>query len=292
MANDFFNTPTITGTFLSRVKARQTYMEDIRRPAEPSFEELIDLLLPSSTPFVSPEQEGAETGSEIYLSDPVRYLRTCADGVMGALVSPHFRWFQYQMANPVLRENDDVRKWLQQCEEQMYFMFKSSNIYSVLPPHFRYALGIGNSIILKHESTKTGKQVFTVPHPRQSYWLEDDDGRALPYHRMYEKTVEEILQRFDRTKMSRAFNQAADNGDFYAKYELLHCIYNADDPIFNGTDITVDRPFMEFYIEVDATEYEVPDPIKQSGYFANPVAPWRLEKNDEPVFTVKLTLRL
>ncbi len=274
-----------TDTFIRRVKARQLRLEEVRKPAEAQLTELIDLLLPSSTPFVSSGEEGEETGTELYLSDPVRYLRTCADGVMGAMVSPHFRWFGYAMANRLLRGDDQVNQWLQECEEHMYYMFRSkSNLYSVNPPHFRYALGLGNSVLLRYEDIKSGRHVFTCPHPRESYWLEDYLGRALPYHRLYTKTVADIVVKFDKSKMSKAFNKAVDEHRDYEEFRLLHCIYAADDPIFNGTDIKTNRPYMEFYLEYDAPEIEVPKPIRQAGYFTNPVNPWRLEKSDDEVY--------
>lgn len=276
--------PSITGSFISKVRARQEYMENIRKPAETLMEELIDLLLPSSTPWSSSEQEGEETGTEIYLSDPVRYLRTCADGLMGCMVSPHFRWFAYQMGNKDLRENDEVRGWLQECEEQMYYVFKNSNFYSVLPPHFRYALGIGNSMLLRYENTMLGKQVFTCPHPRQNYWLEDLNGRTIPYHRLYKKTVAEILETFGPEKMSSKFKEAVKQGRLYEEFTILHCIYHKEDRIFDETDIKPNRPYMEFYVEYNASETGFSGIIRQAGYFTNPVAPWRLEKNDDEVY--------
>jgi hypothetical protein len=280
----YYQTPAQSGSFIQKVRARHSHMEDVRKPAEPVMTELIDLLLPSSTPFLDTEMEGQETGTEIYLSDPVRYLRTCADGTQGCMVSSNFRWFAYQMSHPVLRENDEVRGWLQKCEEQMYFVFKNSNFYSILPPHFRYALGIGNSVLLRHENQSNGKQVFTCPHPRQSYWLENDNGQTLPYHRLYKKTVSEILQRFSKEKMSKKFNEAVDQGRYYEKFKILHVVYEKTDPIFRDSGIRLNRPYVQMYFEYDAPEEEVPGPILQDGFFTNPVHPWRLEKNDDEVY--------
>lgn len=292
MADQDYSTPMLSDNFVSRARSRQTYLAKVRRSAEDTWEEIIDLLLPSSTPFITTGLEGVETGKDIYLSDPVRYLRTSADGAMGGMVSQHFRWFAYQMDDLELRRDDEVRKWLQACDDTMYFAFGKSNLYGVVPPHFRYALSIGNSVLLKHEDVRSGRLVFTCPHPRESYWLEDVYGRALPYHRLYSKTVADVLEQFPNTQdptyrarfMSVAFDSAVEARELYRSVKLLHCIYDARDQIFKDTDIEVNRAFMEAYIEWDVPEVPEARPMRIDGYFTNPVNPWRLEKNDDEVY--------
>ena len=288
-----YSQPIKSDNFCARIRSRQTYMESVRAPAEALWAEIFNLLIPSSTPMNSGGQEGIETGKDIYTTDPVRYLRICVDGTMGGMVSPNFRWFTYAMSDTELSKDDEVRKWLQVCDGHMYNAFAKSNLYGVARPHFMYALGSGNSVLLKHEDLREGRLVFTCPHPRENFWLEDAYGRALPYHRKYEKTVSDILQMFPETQnpdfrkryMSTVFQSAVESGMYYQYIKLLHTIDDAENPIFDDQDqVKVDRPFVQTYMEYEASDAKEQKPIKVEGFFTNPVNPWRLEKNDDEVY--------
>jgi len=288
-----YSAPIVGANFCQKARARQKYMEDVRSPAEEGWGEIIDLLVTSSTPMVSTGLEGAETCEDVYTTDPIRYLRIAVDGTMGSMISPHFRWFAYTMKDQALRKDDEVRKWLQACDDRMYYAFGESNLYGVIRPHFMYSLSIGNSVLLKHEDVANGRMIFTNPHPRESFWLEDAHGRTLPYHRKYERTVSDILQRFPKTQdpgfrkshMSTLFQNAVTSGNFYMYIKLLHTIDSEDNQIFKDqTEVRVNRPFIQTYMEYEASDIINHKPIDVEGFFTNPVSSWRLEKNDDEVY--------
>lgn len=262
-----------------KIRQRQTKLEQVRNPAESDWERLIDLLQPGLTTFKGHESEGHRTGTTQYTSSPAMHLRTAADGIMGSMVSPHIRWLALLPPHRDLFEFREIREYYQACEEQVYYAFENSNLYSVIPCHLRNGLAIGNSAIVEQEDPASGDILYRVPHPRESYFGKNHMDRIRTYHRKFELEALTARLNFGENNLSEPVKNNLRN-DPMAKTKFLQVIYEANDPILQGESKT--HPYMEYYIDLSAPV--TADPIRKSGYHAYPVSPWRFEINSDEVY--------
>ena len=142
---DYMQSPKVTRyegkekKFCDSVRARQAHYERQRKPAEGHWDEIFELTMPGAPRLtVAPTQEGERYDLEMTNSRPARYLRTCAEGILGSMISPHIRWYAYGPVTLALKGNDEVIQYYQQCEEQIYYRLRECNFYSAMPPHMRF----------------------------------------------------------------------------------------------------------------------------------------------------------
>jgi hypothetical protein len=97
--------------------------------------DLIDYLAPYSgrfTPSEANQGSKSQRAKKQLHTAARRALKTLAAGLMGGMTSPARPWFRLTIPNLGLREDHEVKTWLQQVTDLMREIFARSNTYRAL----------------------------------------------------------------------------------------------------------------------------------------------------------------
>lgn len=281
-------------TLVQKILNRHGQLETLRQPYDDRFADIVDFCEPGLTSWTNREDsEGTFRGEKIYEGTPPWALRVMTDGWLGTLVSETLKWIKYAIKDPAIQGNDDINEWLQNYEEVMYSVYRSSEFYSALSPFTRAGLSVGSPIILPYEDRKTGRIRCEVPHPKENYF-----GKNGMYHRCYQLTVLEAVEKFlngklpesetdlTNSKLSMALMNDYKNGNHFNRYWFIRAIYPSDDTILNGQPKAYkNKPWMEFNIQKDASDIEQKkEPLLVQGYWTKPHIRWDYEINDDEFY--------
>jgi hypothetical protein len=238
--------------------------------------------------------EGRFRGTRSYEGTPPWGLRVMANGWQGSLISRVIQWFKYMFPEPRLRGNDDVNRWMQELEDFMYSVYRTSELYTSMGPFTRGGLSVGSSVIIPYED-EFGKLKCEVPHPKENY-----HGPHDSYHRKYKIPVLDAVKKFMggkvdvnniiNAKLSYSLLRDYLDGKHDERHEFVRVIYRNDDPILNGQPIRFrNKPWMEFYVETPKSgqgdnKYNDNEPLSAEGYFTKPHIKWDYEKNTDEYY--------
>ena len=259
---------------------RQGELEGERQPFDVLAKEATELGYPRRSDWMDNEKTGQKRATEVYSDTAIGALNIWADGLYGHHVSPAIVWFATQLPEKWLNEMDEVREWLQECDEALYPAYRKSNFYDshILGTWLRDAGAIGTATLLPEEII--GEEIigFQVPHPR-TIWLADDSyGRANLMHRKFKLTTRQIAEKFKDfiDKLSDPLQYDIKNQkNMTQRWEFIEAIYPNNDQLTGNIGIA-GMPYSDTYVQVDGEKL-----IRQSGL---PLFPpiLRLGKQDKP----------
>lgn len=305
-------TPYSQMSLTKKILDRQLQLERIREPYDPRMAEIIDYCDPGLTEWSNRTHgysssgasgglwsydngvEGRFRGQKIYEGTPPWALRVMADGWIGSLVSQVRPWMKYQFPDKELRGNDDVNKWMQDLEDHMIVVYRSSELYPALGPYSRAGLSVGSPVIMPWDDTKKGQIRCDVPHPKENF-----HGPYDSYHRKYMITVIDAVKRFmpegvpediQNAKLSFQLLSDYNNGQHGNRHEFIRAIYKEDDPILDGQPARFkNKPWMEFYVETPKSgasddQHISKEPVLIEGDFTKPHIRWDWEINTDEYY--------
>jgi hypothetical protein len=263
-----------------QVILRQGELETERDPFDQLAKEATELGYPRRSDWMDNEGTGQKKPTAVYSDTAISALNIWADGYYGHHVSPAIVWFATQLPEKWLNEMDEVRAWLQECDESLYPAYRKSNFYEshILGAWLRDAGAIGTATMIPEEIIGEGICGFQVLHPR-SVWLADDPyGRANLLHNKFKLTTRQIAAKFkdEIEKLSDPLQYDIKNQkNMTHRWEFIHAIYPANDQLTGNID-SGDDPFVSLYVQVDGEKL-----IRQEG---QPLFPpiLRLNKQDKP----------
>ncbi len=258
---------------------RQGELQKERDPFDKLAKEATMLGYPRRSDYMDNEKTGQKRAVEIYSDTAIGALNIWADGLYGHHVSPAIVWFSTQLPEKWLNDMDEVRAWLQECDEGLYPAYRKSNFYEshILGTWLRDAGAIGTATLLPEEIIGEGITGFQVPHPR-SIWLADDPyGRANLMHRKFKITTRQIAAKFkdEIDKLSEPLQYDIKNQkNMTRRWEFIQAIYPNNDQLTGN--IGGGMPYSDTYVQVDGEKL-----VRQSGL---PLFPpiLRLAKQDKP----------
>lgn len=259
---------------------RQGELEGERQPFDDLAKEATELGYPRRSDWTDTEKTGQKRPTTVYDDTAISGLNIWADGLYGHHVSPAILWFATQLPEKWLNEMDEVRAWLQECDEVLYPAYRKSNFYEghILGTFLRDGGAIGTATLLPEEIIGEGIFGFQVPHPR-TVWLADDPyGRANLMHRKFKITTRQVAAKFkdDIDKLSDPLQYDIKNQkNMTQRWEFIEAIYPNED-LLTGNIGIAGMPFSSTYVQVAGEKL-----VRQSGL---PLFPpiLRLGKQDKP----------
>ena len=259
------------------ILVRQDFFETERKPVESEWEAINQLILPRLEFMLKPESKGGRIGTKIYNGLPVSIARLAADGLFGYLVSPNLRWMKLCMANRKLEESPEVKTWLQECEEQLYYAFRSG-FYPAIHEFFEIGVKLGTAIMYIDEDLKNQRVVFDTRELAEFYIAENKFGIVDTWHRKYKLAAREAVKVFDENKLPEEVKKDAKaKGNQDNMYEFLHAVYPNEDKIHGKLD-SKNKDFYSGYLMLDSKKKIM---LKESGYNKFPGPVWRWRKGNK-----------
>lgn len=241
-----------------QVIKRQGELKAVRDPFVDLWKECTRLGYPLRNDWEDTSETGRAKEVEIYDDTCKKALDIREDGIYGYHVSPAIKWFTSRMGSRELQDVDEVKKWLQVCDEGMYYAYSRSNFYSpsCVGAWLRDGDGIGLATMFAEEIIGEGKIGFTVPHPREIFVAEDKYGEPNLLHWRFKWTVlqvKEALSGAEIKKLSIALQTIIkEKQQVTAKYEFIWTIWPNMDYIA-GSVAQGRRRYITYLVQVDGT---------------------------------------
>jgi hypothetical protein len=259
------------------IMLRLKQLEDIRRPWEGMWEEIIDYVIPRLGDIRGSQEKGQKHGQKVYDGTAITALELLADGFHGYLVSPSMQWFRLRMANRLLEEIPAVKEWLQEAEKALYSAFQRSNFYEAMSQYFLDGGSIGTAAMYIEEDIRNDRIVFSTRHPKECFIAEDSYGNIDTLFRKFKITAKQAKERFDLEKLSDNIKRAAENAP-YEEFEFIHAVFPRDEYDEAKKD-NLNKPFASVYVQADGQRL-----ASESGYNTFPYSVWRWRKHSNETY--------
>ncbi len=228
----------------------QYRLEEVRYGFEDRMQDAFNWVNPRRYDMSGTATQGAKRKTKMYDGVAQDAFLTWRDGIIGWFVGPavtsagpgwhkaalgNIRGLSFTQANS-LRQDDQVKGYLQDYTDQMRYEFNVSNFYDVEGEWLQDLGSGGTGTVLTEESRDRNRALLRVPHPAR-YWIEENAEYEVDvYHEKLTLTARQCLQKYDRpddTLPETIRKWAQDAGSANREVTLLQCIRPADDAIFD-----------------------------------------------------------
>ncbi|KKN77595.1 hypothetical protein LCGC14_0358700 [marine sediment metagenome] len=239
-----------------QVLLKQGLLETVRDPFVDLWKTCTSLGYPARNDWEGTAQTGRDTETDVYDDTCIKALNIRTDGLYGYHVSPAIKWFRSRMALKDLDELDEMRQWLQEVDEGMYFAYSGSNFYdaSCIGSFLRDGDGVGMATMFPEEIIGERKIGFMVPHPREIWLADDKYGKAILLHRKFKWTtlqIKEALEESEIKKLSIGLQEDIKNDkNMTTKWEFIWVIWPNPDFI-KGSLVQGRRKYNTHFVQVD-----------------------------------------
>lgn len=260
-----------------QVIVRHAELKAVRDPFVDLWKDCTNVGYPARNDWEDTAGTGRHKEVEVYDDTCIKAVNLRADGIFGYHVSPAIRWFTQRMGSRELQDVDEVKEWLQECDEGMYYAYSRSNFYedSCIGNFLRDGDAIGLATMFIEEIIGEGKIGFMVPHPREMFVAEDKYGRPVLMHRRFKWTALEIKDALDEKeikKLSAGLQlDLQRNQRVTTKWEFVWAIWPNPNYI-EGSIAKYRRKYITYLVQVDGTNL-----IRTDGLDRLPPV-WRVKK--------------
>lgn len=270
-------------------KAYQTYMELIneRSEWEQEWRDISRYLLPGRgiyTQITKPRKRKLTSPRVINtIAEDALYVLT--SGMHGGLTSPSRPWFRLEWSNPMLNQMEQLKMWLQECEQRLHTGLHSSNFYSIINSFYIEYAGFGtgsmyvghdtydDDVPFRFELLTAGEYVFST----------GPDGRPDQYFRIIFMSIRQFVSRWPDAAPKEWVRRVEENEGTVDRIEVsvLECVKKK---------ALQDKPFTRVYYVLQtagsqggAFKNNQQEPIEVSGFheFPYPVARWSTIGSDD-----------
>lgn len=148
-----------------------------------------------------------------------------ASALHGMLTNPSGPWFGLSTGIKEIDENDDVRKWLQDCGYLINDVLNASNFQQEI--HETY-LGLGSfgTSLFGIEEDQDRIVRFNSRPIYHAYIAENNKGLVDTVYRKFDWTLRQIRQEFGNDKLPK---QLRDSKSMDDEFEIIHAVYPRSD---------------------------------------------------------------
>ena len=252
-------------------KAKQRFQEvvQIREDYEPLWKDVTDLLAIRRSNIDQTEQPGKKKGVEIFDGTPKSACQLQADGYYGYLCSPTMEWFRLRMGREKLNDIPEIRSYLQEAGEQMYYALNRSNFYEQTPLFFFDGCSIGTATMYAEEDLGTERIAFMTRAPGEVYISHNRFGEVDVLFRRYSISARNLAEQFGLGKLTEKSQQMAKN----SPEELVKCVHGTfpnNDRQLGKVDAKNKKVASVYFEETGALNF-----LRESGYDMFPFFVWR-----------------
>lgn len=245
-----------------------------RAPWMSYFQQLADVLLPTQAFFTKAQTPGVQVGTNIYDGTPRLALRSLATTIDGLIKPKSNMWFDVEVDDPDVMEQDDAKLWLETVRDRMWhhlyrkdarFIQRSGEVdlsltcfgYGVLwidENHLRNGLmfrSFHNSRVAFDEDVEGNIDSLSISEPMTP-------RQALMFYQRYGKKPEDIPQKIKDALASKMTSEK--------KFEFIQLVLPQEDHQA-GAIGEQGFPFKSVCIDVENEKI-----VKQQGFYEFPAA--------------------
>lgn len=249
-----------------------------RQPHESRWQDQAEYLLPNREILMKgSSHKGMTTHSNIYDGIGNHVLQVWADGILGYMASPVYKWNRYKSRRvpglPDLNDLPEIKRYLQEYEEAMYDEFKNSTgnsggFYQALGTFLRDAGSIGTAYCFPTEHSSKRKITYHVFHPIEMYIGVNEDGEVDMQLREYKINARNALKYFGENKLhAERVKMAEDNP--LKEFKILWIVLPREERV-EGLKSSKNMPFASYYVDINKQTI-----LSESGFEDMPTMAYR-----------------
>ena len=270
------------------VKMRFDALHSVRRTVEEHWQLIERFVVPGRGKFFQDEKSEHELTwrrRELYDSTAPMACQSLAASIHGSLTSPSIKWFDLRFRNPLAREHQIAKEWLEDSGDRMFKAIQDSNFNIEASEAYMDLTSFGTTVLIEEPVNEMAYEGvnFQTALIRGCFFEMNFDRSVRNFYRRLELTASQLVDKFGLEGVpERIKQQHASAGEVDRKYTVIFCIYQRDE--YRNSNIQQllapnMRPFGWLYVmHDDATQIG-----DDGGYYEQPafVARWRMMSGSE-----------
>lgn len=245
---------------------------------ESYWQDIANVFMPRKAYITRPQVSGEHLDfSRIFDSSPIRALNTMASGFHSWLTNPASKWFTLEMAERELMEIKEIKVWLEDVAEEIFFTLNNANADETLQEFYIDAGGLGTGNIFMQEDFKN-RIHFTELPIAEVFIEENTKGRVIRIYRKFEYTAQQAFDLWGKSAGEEVMKAMESEKNKSNKVIFVHYI-GPRDLRREGKRDRLNMPFESKWITFVKKEL-----IAEGGYNEFPVACGRFNKRPGEVW--------
>jgi hypothetical protein len=252
------------------------------------WEAMAPYIAPSRMGIITKYAEGEKQTRNVYDSTTMLAAETMAMFIAGNIINPAQRWFDFQMRDPLARQSDATREWLDELRDLTLRRKSASLFYAEGPESLIDYGGFGTGFLLCEEAPQpvnrvvTGFRGFRYEAVKTGrFWLEEGaDGLVDSFYRLFEWTARICKDAWGdnpRASLPEKVKQAITEGQLDKPFQFIHSVYPRP-RAEQGAGI-YGMPWASCWVELESKHL-----VYESGYPVFPAAVPRYHKTPGEVY--------
>lgn len=228
-------------------------------------------------------EQALPSRAKIINSAATKALRTMDAGFMGGHTSKSRAWFLLGVNDPVLRDQEDVKVWLDDLTQSMRDVLARSNFYTALPSlyHSRHLFGIGAMMaedddenVLRFHARNIGTYAAALDHR----------GRTDTFYYFYRDSAKNIRKDFESAVgfqgLPQRVQDAINNNKLDEKF-IVEALIEPNPDAKPGSKVKSERAYRHLYW-IEGSLGDTHGCLDCDGYYEMPVFTprWGADGND------------
>lgn len=200
-------------------------MENIRRPTEAIRWEACQYVKHRTSAFNLGQSK--ITPIPLNTNVQVEATNTTVNGIMGYLISPNIRWFNFTTHDKDFQSSDTIygaKDYLELVVSTLLNVFSQCNFYSATLLATKDSFVQGTSAEIVIDDLKNGTMVYDTIDPQEFYISENSNRKVDTFYRVYEITAKLAYEKWGE-KLPEEVKRLIKNNAGHQRVKMLHAIY-------------------------------------------------------------------
>lgn len=178
-----------------RICKRQEVMALERSNFESQWQECMQYILPRKNDVTVTKSQGDKRGSELFDTTPIMSNQFLAGALHSMLTNQATQFFDLTMGDPLLDDDDEVQRWLQENARKMFQVINGSNFQTEVHEVYvdQGAIGMACMFIGEHDERVVH---FAARAMKEIFVFENNLGMIDVVHRVFNWKPRQIVQEF------------------------------------------------------------------------------------------------
>jgi hypothetical protein len=208
-------------------------------------------------------------GTSLELSDIL------ASGIDNYLTPQASKWLMLEHPNKALRDNKNVRQWMQDVTDELLLVLSRSNFYQQTPIFYKSSGVYGTSVLMLEEDLEDDLRFYNIPI-RRCFITEDARERVQEIYMDFNFTAEQAINKFGADNLDKQIREANESGRNPDKYFPFTYYLGPREIREYGSELAEDMPFRGAWVEDKSQKI-----LKEDGFNSMPAVAHRFYKRPQ-----------
>lgn len=206
-----------------QIKQRFDSLKGERGTWESHWQEIADFIVPRKDQINTKTTPGEKKNQTILDNTGIQSNELLAGALHGLLTSPNSMWFELSTGDVKLDQEDDVRKYLQDCARKMHVVLNNSNFQTEVHEVYIDLCSIATAPMAMEEDDETVMR-FSSKSVAECVIGENSKGVVDELYREFDWTARQIVEEFGLDKVTKKIKEAFEKQS-EEKYKIIHAVY-------------------------------------------------------------------